>query len=46
MSLCANVVMVGPVMSFGYSAVAEPVMRAPKTNDLQLDAVQANWMGQ
>ncbi|GAB1859078.1 Sugar transporter ERD6-like 4 [Camponotus japonicus] len=44
MSLCANVVMVGPVMSFGYSAVAEPVMRAPKTNDLQLDAVQANWM--
>ncbi|EFN68554.1 Sugar transporter ERD6-like 8 [Camponotus floridanus] len=31
-------------MSFGYSAVAEPVMRAPKTNDLQLDAVQANWM--
>jgi len=46
MSLCANVVIMGPMMSFGYSAVAEPVMTAPKTDDLQLDAVQANWMGQ
>ncbi|GAB1859081.1 Solute carrier family 2, facilitated glucose transporter member 8 [Camponotus japonicus] len=44
MSLCANVVIMGPMMSFGYSAVAEPVMTAPKTDDLQLDAVQANWM--
>ncbi|XP_011255976.2 facilitated trehalose transporter Tret1 [Camponotus floridanus] len=44
MSLYANVIVVGPAMSFGYSAVAEPVMRAPKTNDLQLNAVQANWM--
>ncbi|EFN68558.1 Solute carrier family 2, facilitated glucose transporter member 8 [Camponotus floridanus] len=34
----------GPLMSFGYSAVAEPVMTAPKTDDLQLDADQANWM--
>ncbi|XP_050450134.1 facilitated trehalose transporter Tret1-2 homolog [Cataglyphis hispanica] len=44
MSLCANVVVIGPAMGFGYSAVAEPAMRAPKTDDLQLDDVQANWM--
>ncbi|XP_019883022.2 facilitated trehalose transporter Tret1-2 homolog [Camponotus floridanus] len=43
-SLSVNVVIMGPTMSFGYSAVAEPVMTAPKTDDLQLDAVQANWM--
>lgn len=45
MSLCANVVVLGPAMGFGYSAVAEPAMRAPKTDDVQLDADQANWMG-
>lgn len=45
MGLCANVVVLGPGMGFGYSAVAEPAMKAPKTDDLQLDAVQANWMG-
>lgn len=44
MGLCANVVVLGPGMGFGYSAVAEPAMKAPKTDDLQLDAVQANWM--
>ncbi|XP_050450136.1 facilitated trehalose transporter Tret1-2 homolog isoform X1 [Cataglyphis hispanica] len=44
MSLCANVVVLGPAMGFGYSAVAEPAMTAPKTDDLQLDADQANWM--
>ncbi|KAM0735370.1 Facilitated trehalose transporter Tret1-2-like protein [Formica fusca] len=44
MCLCVNVVMLGPSMGFGYSAVAEPAMRAPKTDDVQLDAVQANWM--
>jgi len=46
MSLCANVVEIGTMMSFGYNAVAEPVMITPKTDDLQLDAVQANWIGQ
>jgi len=46
MCLFANIVSLGSAMSFGYSAVAEPVMTAPKTDDLQLDAVQANWMGQ
>jgi len=46
MALCANVVVLGPAMGFGYSAVAEPAMRAAKTDgDLQLDANQANWMG-
>ncbi|GAB1859082.1 Probable polyol transporter 4 [Camponotus japonicus] len=44
MSLCANVVEIGTMMSFGYNAVAEPVMITPKTDDLQLDAVQANWI--
>lgn len=45
MALCANVVVLGPAMGFGYSAVAEPAMRAEKTDgDLQLDASQANWM--
>ncbi|GAB1859080.1 Solute carrier family 2, facilitated glucose transporter member 8 [Camponotus japonicus] len=44
MCLFANIVSLGSAMSFGYSAVAEPVMTAPKTDDLQLDAVQANWM--
>jgi len=46
MALCANVVVLGPAMGFGYSAVAESAMRANKTDgDLQLDANQANWMG-
>ncbi|CAL1682959.1 unnamed protein product [Lasius platythorax] len=44
MGLCVNVTVLGPGMGFGYSAVAEPAMRAPKTDDLQLDADQANWM--
>ncbi|XP_011063588.1 PREDICTED: facilitated trehalose transporter Tret1-2 homolog isoform X1 [Acromyrmex echinatior] len=45
MALCANVVVLGPAMGFGYSAVAESAMRANKTDgDLQLDANQANWM--
>ncbi|XP_011876592.1 PREDICTED: facilitated trehalose transporter Tret1-2 homolog isoform X3 [Vollenhovia emeryi] len=45
MALCANVVVLGPAMGFGYSAVAEPAMRWPKDeNDLKLDASQANWM--
>lgn len=46
MALCANVVVLGPAMGFGYSAVAEPAMRWPKNeNDIKLDANQANWMG-
>lgn len=46
MALCANVVVLGPAMGFGYSAVAEPAMKAEKTDgDLQLDDIQANWMG-
>lgn len=46
MALCANVVVLGPAMGFGYSAVAEPAMRAPKNGtDLELDGTQANWMG-
>ncbi|TGZ33046.1 trehalose transporter 1-like protein isoform X1 [Temnothorax longispinosus] len=45
MALCANVVVLGPAMGFGYSAVAEPAMREPKTDDdIRLDANQANWM--
>ncbi|XP_011707581.1 PREDICTED: facilitated trehalose transporter Tret1-2 homolog isoform X2 [Wasmannia auropunctata] len=45
MALCANVVVLGPAMGFGYSAVAEPAMIAEKTDgDIQLDANQANWM--
>ncbi|XP_011255977.3 uncharacterized protein LOC105251128 [Camponotus floridanus] len=44
MSLCANVVEIGTMVSFGYNAVAEPVMITPKTDDLQLDAVQTNWI--
>lgn len=44
MGLCANVVVLGPAMGFGYSAVAEPAMKEPKTDDVQLDAAQANWM--
>ncbi|XP_020286894.1 facilitated trehalose transporter Tret1-2 homolog isoform X2 [Pseudomyrmex gracilis] len=44
MSLCANVVVLGPAMGFGYSAVAESAMKAPKTDDVQLSNVQANWM--
>ncbi|XP_072760501.1 trehalose transporter 1-like protein isoform X3 [Anoplolepis gracilipes] len=44
MGLCANVVVLGPAMGFGYSAVAELAMKASKTDDLQLDDVQANWM--
>ncbi|XP_011161204.1 facilitated trehalose transporter Tret1 isoform X2 [Solenopsis invicta] len=45
MALCANVVVLGPAMGFGYSAVAEPAMRWPKNeDDLKLDASQANWM--
>ncbi|XP_018407344.1 PREDICTED: facilitated trehalose transporter Tret1-2 homolog isoform X2 [Cyphomyrmex costatus] len=45
MALCANVVVLGPAMGFGYSAVAERAMRAEKADgDLQLDAYQANWM--
>ncbi|KAL6259861.1 hypothetical protein P5V15_009771 [Pogonomyrmex californicus] len=45
MALCANVVVLGPAMGFGYSAVAEPAMMNPKEpDDLRLDAVQANWM--
>ncbi|XP_012533979.1 facilitated trehalose transporter Tret1-2 homolog isoform X2 [Monomorium pharaonis] len=45
MALCANVVVLGPAMGFGYSAVAEPAMRWPEDkNDLVLDANQANWM--
>jgi len=45
MGLCANVVVLGPAMGFGYSAVAEPAMKAPKTDDVQLNDDQANWMG-
>jgi len=46
MVLCANVIVLGPGMGLGYSAVAEPALRAVKTNgDLQLDADQANWIG-
>nr|XP_012218357.1 PREDICTED: facilitated trehalose transporter Tret1-2 homolog [Linepithema humile] len=44
MGFCANMVVLGPAMGFGYSAVAEPAMKAPKTDDIQLDADQANWM--
>lgn len=45
MALCANVVVLGPAMGFGYSAVAEPAMRWPKNaDDIKLDANQANWM--
>jgi len=46
MVLCANVIVLGPGMGLGYSAVAEPAMTAVKTNgDLQLDANQANGIG-
>ncbi|XP_070514414.1 trehalose transporter 1-like protein isoform X2 [Cardiocondyla obscurior] len=45
MALCANVVVLGPAMGFGYSAVAEHAMMSPKDeNDLKLDSNQANWM--
>ncbi|EFN68553.1 Solute carrier family 2, facilitated glucose transporter member 8 [Camponotus floridanus] len=43
MGLCANVVVLTPGMGVGYYGVAQPAMTAPKTDDLQLDANQANW---
>jgi len=47
MALYASVVVLGPLMRFGYSAVAEPAIKAAKSdNDLQLNqANQTNWMG-
>lgn len=43
MSICANVSVVGPAMSFGYSAVALGPLMSPDS-DVQVDAVQANWI--
>lgn len=45
MSLCANVVVLGPAMGFGYSAVAGPAMEKPKENDVQLTNDEVSWMG-
>lgn len=45
MGLCANVVVLGPGMGLSYYGVAQPAMMTPKTNDMQLDADQANWAG-
>ncbi|XP_011346573.1 facilitated trehalose transporter Tret1-2 homolog isoform X2 [Ooceraea biroi] len=44
MSLCANVVVLGPAMGFGYSAVAGPAMEKPKVDDVSLTNVEVNWM--
>jgi len=45
MSLCANVVVLGPAMGFGYSAVAGPAMEKPKIDDVYLSTEQVSWMG-
>ncbi|KAK2582024.1 hypothetical protein KPH14_002730 [Odynerus spinipes] len=42
-SLCANCVVLGPAMGFGYSAVALGSLMSP-SSDVKIDYNQANWI--
>lgn len=44
MCLSANVVVLGPAMGFGYSAVTLGPLMSP-SSDVKIDFNQANWIG-
>lgn len=44
MSLFANVSILGPAMSMGYSAVILPTLRS-ESSDIKITINQASWIG-